>query len=62
MAKKPASGAGWYVLSRLDHDNVLYEPGDGVDLPDAAAEVLAPLGVISRVAPQPDPQEPAPQP
>ena len=57
MAKKPASAAAWYVLSRLDHDNALYEPGESVDLPDETAEALRALGVVSRVAPVPDAAE-----
>lgn len=36
------------VLSRLDHDGVLYEPGVSITLPVPVFTALAALGVVSR--------------
>ena len=49
---KPADG--WYVLSNLHHDGTLYEPGQRVELDAAAGEALRAIGVVSRIAPEPD--------
>lgn len=56
MAAKPHKNAdAWYVLSNLQHDGTLYEPGQAVDLDDATGEALRAIGVVSRVAPVADP-------
>jgi hypothetical protein len=47
---KPSAALIWYVLSTLDHDGRRYEPGDSVQLDEATAAVLQPLGVVSRVS------------
>lgn len=61
MARAPKP-AGWYVLSRLEHDGKVYEAGDSIALADEIAEPLAALGVVSAVPPQADaaPEDEAP--
>ena len=46
---KPA--AGWYVISPLHHNGVVYGPGDAVRIADEQGQALLALGVLSRVPP-----------
>lgn len=52
-----AAASTYYVLDRLHHDGVAYEPDDRITAIDSeTAERLCALGVLSRVAPIADPE------